>query len=456
MSSSPKSTVKDQSDTRDSVPKGRLQLPDLGLGEKILTDQEKYYSREHAEREWKELWCRTWNLAGRVSDVARKGDYFTFDLGRESFIITRSSDDVIRAFYNVCQHRGARLVNDSFGQASTFVCPFHSWSWRNDGSLRSITDEETFPESVICDRPGLSEVRCEIWGGFVFINMDTEAEPLLDFLGAIREPLDAYHFEDMIVAKDYTALWPFNWKVSLDAFMEGYHAHARHPELVRMIDDVNFDYDFYGNGHSSMIIPMGLKSPRFSDRATLTPELRYFIEDLGLKAEDFEGRQRDVRRAVIDAKRKWAAEAGLDLSTMSDSQVIDDGNYNLFPNITLNAHPEGVLVMRFRPHETDPDLSYYDVIVLSHTSEKPDFKVPFYMAVPEGTDLSGNGPRPERVFIKHGDEGMGLVLDQDSEFLPTVQAGLKSKGFKGVRLCDQEIRLRYYYSEYDKYLEGGE
>ena len=456
MSNSSKTSTKDQAGTRDSLPKGRLQLPDLGLGENILTDQEKYYSRAHADREWEQLWCRTWNLAGRVSDVANKGDFFTFDLGRESFIITRSSDNVIRAFFNVCQHRGARLVNEPSGNAGAFVCPFHSWSWRNDGTLRSITDEETFPEEVICDRPGLSEVRCETWGGFVFINMDEDAEPLLDFLGAIREPLDAYHFEDMIVAKDYTALWPFNWKVSLDAFMEGYHAHARHPELVRMIDDINFDYDFYGNGHSSMIIPMGLKSPRFSDRSTLTPELRYFIEDLGLKAEDFEGRQRDVRRAVINAKRKWAKEAGLDLSTMSDSQVIDDGNYNLFPNITLNAHPEGVLVMRFRPHETDPDMSYYDVIVLSHTSEKPDFKVPFYMAVPEGTDLSGKGPRPERVFIKHGDEGMGLVLDQDSEFLPTVQAGLKSRGFKGIRLSDQEIRLRYFYAEYDQYLEGGE
>lgn len=456
MPSDPKSPVVDRDGVRDSLPKGRLDLPDLGLGETVLDDHAKYTAPDYVEREWQQLWSKTWNLAGRVSDVARKGDYFTFDLGRESFIITRSQDDQIRAFYNVCQHRGARLVNDAFGHANAFVCPFHSWSWKTDGSLRSITDEETFPEAVICDRPGLSEARCETWGGFVFINMDENAGSLSEFLGDIRGPLDAYHFEDMIVAKDYCAEWPFNWKVALDAFMEGYHAHARHPELVRMIDDVNFDYDFYGGGNSSMIIPMGLKSPRFSDRSALTDELRFFLQDLGLKAEDFEGRQRDVRKGVIDAKRKWGEENGIDMSTMSDSQVIDDGNYNLFPNITLNAHPEGVLIMRFRPHATDPDACYYDVIVLSHTSEKPGFKVPFYMAVPEGTDLSGNSPRPERVFLKHGEEGMGLVLDQDAEFLPTVQAGLKSKGFKGVRLCDQEIRLRYFYAEYDKYMEAGE
>jgi hypothetical protein len=93
---------------------------------------------------------------------------------------------------------------------------------------------------------------------------------------------------------------------------------------------------------------------------------------------------------------------------------------------------------------------------LPEAPARDDLVRAFRAAIRAGTDLSGNSPRPARVFLKHGEEGMGLVLDQDAEFLPTVQAGLKSKGFKGVRLCDQEIRLRYFYAEYDKYMEAGE
>ncbi|MGE0775266.1 MAG: SRPBCC family protein [Sphingomonadaceae bacterium] len=427
--------------------------PGVFLGDDILTDQQKYYSADYMQREWEKLWTKVWTIAGRVSDVAGVGDYFLYDLGRESFIVTRSAQDRIQAFYNVCQHRGARFNLQDFGTTAAFVCPFHSWAWKIDGSLQRITDIETFPPTTVCDRPNLTEVRCDTWGGFVFICLDEHAPALADFIGPLTEAMAPYAMERMIVAKDYSADWPTNWKIALDAFMEGYHAHARHPELIRMIDDFNFDYRVFGHGHSFMNIPMGTKSPRFTDKVALTEELRLSMRAVGLDPSDFEGNQQEVRSAMIAAKRRWMEGFGIDASLFTESQIIDDGNYNVFPNITLNAHPEGVLVMRFRPHATDPDRCHYDVWVLTHASDVPDFEVPFYMAVPEGADLSGKGPRPARRYLKHGEEGMGLVLDQDSEFLPTVQQGVKSRGFKGIRLSHQELRLRYYYEEYDRYLE---
>ncbi|MCB2072647.1 MAG: aromatic ring-hydroxylating dioxygenase subunit alpha [Novosphingobium sp.] len=434
--------------------KRELKLPKLEMGDGVLHDQEKYYSPEIMEREWETLWTRVWIIAGRVSDLRKVGDWFRFEFGRESLIIVRSAEDRIQAFYNVCQHRGSQIVDRDFGHGNAFVCPFHSWAWNIDGSLKRITDAETFPEKTICDNPGLTEVRCETWGGFVFVNMDENAAPLREFLGGLADALDVYRMEEMIVAKDYSVDWPMNWKISLDAFMEGYHAHARHPELVRMIDDFNFEYDIFGNGHSKMVIPMWTKSPRIAERTGLTEELRFSIESAGLDPKNFEDRQADVRPAVIEARRKWAERFGIDISDMTDTQVADDGNYNAFPNITFNAHPEGVLVMRFLPHATDPARCRYDVWVLSVRSSDPEFALPFYMAVPPETDLSGKGERPARQYVEHGDEGLGVVLNQDGDSLPMVQAGVQSRGFKGIRLSNQEIRLRYFYEEYARYLGG--
>lgn len=96
--------------------------------------------------------------------------------------------------------------------------------------------------------------------------------PLAGHLDVLPEILDVYRPEDMIVVKDVSAEWPVNWKITLDAFMEGYHAHQRHPELIRLIDDYHFRNDLFGRGHSTMIIPFAFKSPRIADQDTMTPD----------------------------------------------------------------------------------------------------------------------------------------------------------------------------------------
>lgn len=425
--------------------------PDVGSG--ILSHQHIYYDREHFSQEWDRLWARTWNLAGRCSDVANPGDFFTFDLGPESFIVVMDESRKIRAYYNVCQHRGSQLVSEDFGRRKNFVCPFHSWCWELNGNLKRITDRETFDPEVVADEPPLAEVRCDTWGGFVFINMDVNAQPLMDHLDALPGILDVYRPEDMIVVKDVSAEWPVNWKVALDAFMEGYHAHQRHPELIRLIDDYHFQHDLFGRGHSKMIIPFAFKSPRISDQDTMTPELDVLMAEAGADAAAYKGRAGDVREAYKAARRDWGAANGFDFKPFSDSQVADDWNFNVFPNVTLNVHPEAILIMRFRPHASDPEICHYDVSVIAHKSSNPDFRLPFYMDTPEA-DLSGNAARPERRRIRHREPGLGYVLDQDGEQLPLVQKGVRSRGFGGVRLSYQEIRLRHFYREYWRYFDG--
>jgi phenylpropionate dioxygenase-like ring-hydroxylating dioxygenase large terminal subunit len=427
-------------------------FPDPVFSADILTDTGKYHTEAYQALEWDRLWSRTWNIAGRVSDLAKPGDWMQFELGPEAFIIVRTKSDQIKAFYNVCQHRGSRLVDTAFGHGAAFTCPFHSWSWNLDGSLRRITDSETFDPGVICDDPGLEEVRCDTWAGFIFLNMDPDADPLSDYLAELKPVMEGYNAEDMDVITDMETVWPVNWKILLDAFMEGYHAHARHPELLSLIDDYHFQNDLFRNGHSRMIIPMGVKSPRLGDQTSMTDAIAEMATSFGLNADDFEGRVNEVRDALPAAKKVWAERFQLNFNHFTPSQLSDDWNLHVFPNITFNAHPEGILVMRFRPHATDPAQCYYDVWVLARRLDDDDYRLPSYMPVFDPAALKPGAPRSERMYARYGETSFGVVLDQDGETVPLVQAGVRSRGFKGVRLSEQEIRLRHYYQTYDGYL----
>jgi phenylpropionate dioxygenase-like ring-hydroxylating dioxygenase large terminal subunit len=428
-------------------------FPDPAYPPQVLTDHAKYFSEEARRLEWDRLWTRTWQIAGRVSDIPKVGDYFLFELGRESFIIVRTGPTTIGAYYNVCHHRGNRLLTEPFGHVRSFVCNFHSWSWKIDGTLSRLTDRETFDEGVLCGELDLTCVRCETWAGFVFIVMDDAAPPLREFLGELHELLDAYHMEDMDVVTDMETDWPANWKTILDAFQEGYHAHQRHPELIRFIDDYHFQHDLFANGHGKMVIPMGVRTPRVANRNELSPELRALAADFGLDPEQFAGRAGEIRKALPAAKKRWAQNLGLDFSHFTDSQLSDDWNVGLFPNVTLNAHPEGVLVMRFRPHPRDPERCFYDVWVLARKLDAASYRLPMYMPV-DPAALSPSAPRPQRVYAKQGEQSFGVVLDQDGATVPYVQQGMHSRAFKGLRLSKQEVRLRHYYAEYDRYMRG--
>jgi phenylpropionate dioxygenase-like ring-hydroxylating dioxygenase large terminal subunit len=150
----------------DAAPSGHpdAKAPYVDNGTDIVP-VERYYSTEVMHKEWTHLWKRVWNYAGRASDAAEVGDFFTCKLGRENFVIVRSAPNTLQAFYNVCQHRGNLLVHKDSGNAREFVCGFHSWTYGLDGTLKRITDEETFRPEVISDRPNLAEIRCETWAG---------------------------------------------------------------------------------------------------------------------------------------------------------------------------------------------------------------------------------------------------------------------------------------------------
>ncbi|MGE3744569.1 MAG: aromatic ring-hydroxylating dioxygenase subunit alpha [Sphingomonadaceae bacterium] len=422
--------------------------PYVDFGTDRHEDKERYTSRDVMEREWQNLWKKTWVIFGHINDLPEPGRFIKVDLGRESFIVVRQDDGSIKALYNVCQHRGTQLVTEDFGHRDTFTCPFHLWQFDKSGKCMKVTDRETFRKQAIDPYEiDIPEARVQEWKGWLFISMDKNAEPLTEFLGEeLIKQHAAYPFEQMKRLVDYRQVWDVNWKVALEAFIEGYHLQAVHPQMVGFIDVYHIQIDLYDNGHAKIIAPYMRPSPQYAHRVgdEIIFEHKIFLRDAGIDPETFTGTWHDVRPAIIAAKRKFAEEAGLDFSGFDDEQLTDDWNTKFFPSATFNAHPEGVLLQYWWPHPTDPEkmIYYYQVYGL------PDRELPTYMAVPEGTDRQLGNVLPA-VHLETGDlEPLGPVLSQDAVFIPRVQSRMRSDGYRGGLYCEQEIGIRQFYAKY--------
>ena len=414
------------------TPMGKAAEPELGTE---LIPKERYTSEEFMKLEWERLWTKVWNMAGRETDIPNVGDYFTTELGPESFLIVRETEDKVRAFYNVCPHRGNQIRNPGMGQAESFQCAYHFFEFNLDGSKKFVPDEDTFTQGVP-QETALTEIPCDTWGGWVWFNMNPDAEPLEDFLGMIPEHLDPYHFEQQYIVQDKTIEWDCNWKTSVDAFNESYHVQGIHPQLLESLDDVHLQIDLYER-HNRYLVPFGLLSPRYQNRDEITDSLRGMLRGAGIDPETFEGTADDVRTAVQKAQRDNLGATAIDASELNDDQLTDDYHYYIFPSITLNTHATRVMLFRQRPHPTDPNKMYYDL--------------QNYVRIPEGAEPP---PRPVHTQHKHGDISLGLVLDQDSYNLPRVQKGMNSRAFKGLLINYRERRIRHMHKTIDEYIYG--
>jgi len=414
-------------------------------------DKSGYFDPAYMQLEWERLWTNSWLIAGVSSDLPEVGDYFLTEIRHESFIVTRT-DSGIKAFYNVCPHRGAQLLAQPRGNRKVFTCPFHSWTFKNTGELRSITDESSFQDAVICHRPGLTAVACEEFAGLIFFNMADNPPPLSESLGLPAGYLEAYQIDKMRVVRHVRSEWGANWKVGVEAFYESYHLHSVHPETRGVMGDLNVQYDLYPAGSSRMIVPLGQPSPRQHDQTTVNEGLKMMLQDAGVDAASFVGTAQDVRAAIQRGKRERSERLGLGYERFTDSQLSDSWATGIFPNVQIGCHPESIFLMRFLPHETDPGRFWYDTMTLVHPVDDPNYCPPAWMGLPEGTDVSGTTRPATEVYHVDEDPGLGLVLSQDAAFLPSVQRGMQSRAFKGQLWSEQEQRLRHFHVELERRL----
>ena len=180
---------------------------------------------------------KTWLNVGRVERLPRTGSYFTKELPSAgpgmSVIIVKTKDGTVKAFHNVCRHRGNKLVWNDFpneetsGTCRQFTCKYHAWRYSLDGDLTFVQQEEEF-FNLDKGNYGLAPVRCEVWEGFIFINFDSGAAPLTDYLGPLAKSIEGYPFGEMTETYSYRAEVGSNWKLFIDAFVEFYHAPILH------------------------------------------------------------------------------------------------------------------------------------------------------------------------------------------------------------------------------------
>jgi phenylpropionate dioxygenase-like ring-hydroxylating dioxygenase large terminal subunit len=208
------------------------QYPELGTGPVDYTDSidPAYYEAERVA-----IFKRSWLNVGRVERLPRTGSYFTKELAAAgtSVVVVKGPDGVIRAFHNVCRHRGNKLVWNDFpgeetaGSCRQFTCKYHAWRYSLTGELTYVQQEGEFFDLDKADY-GLKSVRCEVWEGFIFINLDPDAPALVDYLGELGKGLEGYPFHEMTEVYTYRAEVGSNWKLFIDAFAEFYHAPVLH------------------------------------------------------------------------------------------------------------------------------------------------------------------------------------------------------------------------------------
>jgi phenylpropionate dioxygenase-like ring-hydroxylating dioxygenase large terminal subunit len=422
----------------------------------LTIPKERYISKEFAALEAERFWPKVWQIACREEEIPKVGDFVEYEIVDQSILVVRSKPDEIRAYFNSCLHRGTR-IKTGCGTARELQCRFHSWRWHLDGSIKSVCDPHSFePDAITPDALRLPECQVGTWAGFVFINLDPNAEPLREFLGSLPEHMDKYQMEKMRFSQYRTTILPANWKTVVDAFNESYHVQGNHPQICMYLDDTGFIYESYGL--HSMMVPgdgaFGVPSPRLGDyapsrREVVVAALEDFADINLVNESDLEiGRQlleaaESLPEGVTlnsffgDLRRQEATAKGIDVSQLKDDDLLVGEDWNIFPNMTTPCNGLNAFVFRARPNGFDPESAIFDVWSLQRPAagEEPEMV--------------------EREFYRDWREhdSWGRITEQDLKMIPQVQKGMHNRSFRYFKFGDQENNIVNFHKGLMSYLE---
>ena len=268
------------------------------------------------QRELEEFYGISWLNVGRESQVSQPGDFFTREIGGESVLVVRGTDGTPRAFYNVCRHRGTRLVEDAEGaKLRSIVCPYHGWTYSSEGRLVGAPHTDSL---VDFDKgaSGLYGIRLETWGGFVWVNLDPEATSLRDHLSPFFAKFDRFPLGKLRLASRKTYEVDANWKILVENYQECYHCAPVHPDLNRI-------------------------TPYFSGEVH-----DYFID--GASRAPFSGGWMEFAKDY--ASMTWSGYTSRPpLEGMTEEDRRRVYYYAVFPNLFFSLHPDFLMIHRTWP-----------------------------------------------------------------------------------------------------------
>ncbi len=439
----------------------------------------RYLDVDFLKLELELLFPRTWLMACRLEELPSIGNYVEYRIGDRSVLVVRESKDSIRAYHNACRHRGTRLA-EGRGRVGSIICPFHGWRWNLDGSIRLQLDPEEFvPRSE--DDLGLQPVRCEEWGGFVFINMDPEAPSLLEYLDPIPDVMAPFQLQHMRIRWFKGTIVPCNWKTVLDGFLEGYHIPGTHPQLnrpdrtnhnpatMKEIDTLRSWSPTSIYERHSMYQSLGVKR-RQKNRLDKDParrpgaggpdpregiagaveyiyaELRALETERSVRAAQLlrESEVPDGMNAGefhLELYRRLSIEEGLDWPQITAEQWAAAGTaWHVFPNMIVLPNQGSSLVYRARPHGLDPDRALFEIMCLEQ------------IPVAQYGDKWEVTPEFHEDY-RQGD--LGQILTQDLDNTENITVGMHSPSFDGHRLStEQEMTIYNHHRVADRYLWG--
>jgi choline monooxygenase len=205
-----------------------------------------YFDKRIEQLERNSVFASNWQVVGRLDQVQQPGQFFTIDVNEDPLVVVRSDDGKLRAFYNVCRHHAAAVVPEVSGCAKNFRCPYHGWTYGNDGALKGMVEFEGVCNFERADN-GLVPVRVDTWENFVLVNLDGKAMPLQDFLGQVPEIVAPLHMREKLRYFDRrTYTLNCNWKVYVDNYLDGgYHVPHAHKGLSSVVEYTKYTIENY-------------------------------------------------------------------------------------------------------------------------------------------------------------------------------------------------------------------
>ena len=422
---------------------------------------DRYTGPDVAARERRHLWPRIWHIACREEEIPNPGDYITYEILDDSIIVVRTPECGIRAHYNVCQHRGRRLLPPGRGHVRGFVCGFHGWKYALDGACTYVHREQEWADTAGFSRQAVSlaGVRAETWGGWVWINMDEAAPALTDWLGDVVPIMENFDLPAMRRAWHEVLIAPVNWKVVVEAFAEGYHSGATHghwvdyncssaPATVRgnhamfnvqfhEMPKVRLDDGTWERARSTRdLIYYQCKELHRTLHALVTDPLMRAAEALRNEVADDATDEQTYAKFWELQKREVIATGAVWPEKLTPLDLFRAGiNWHIFPNTIFLPAIDGILWYRMRPHPDSAGKCIFDIWCLRR--------------FPPGSD-----PTVE-THVSDGfaaARGRNAFLEQDFGNMRSVEAGMNSRGWRGARVNpSEEAAIAHFHAMLDKY-----
>ena len=196
-------------------------------------DQEFYVDDYIFNLDIKNIFSKQWVFVGHTSRIPKYGDFFLFNIGKESIIIIRDKDNKIYAHYNVCRHRGSHICLEESGNKKLLVCPYHAWSYNLDGSIKSA---RLMNDNFNKEEWSLNKCNLKIFEGLIFINLSDKPNDFNEFISPTKKFIKLHGLSNAKIA--HRQMYPTNgnWKLTLDNFHECYHCQPAHPEYCKVQD----------------------------------------------------------------------------------------------------------------------------------------------------------------------------------------------------------------------------